>query len=381
MRLSFLTLAGVTGAFALLSSTMAKTPALPLFARHLGAGPAAIGAVAMASTVPGILASVPAGLMRDRLGSGPLLLAALFIFATAPFLYLLVLNVDQLALIRFYHGFATAIFGTAIVAEIAEYYPAARGHALATYSAVSTIGRSLAPFLGGLLISATGFTGVYLGCAAAGVVALIVGIRMNPLLSPAPARPPAARGALHGVLKDRIILLTSLIEALQFLVFGAVEVFLAVYTARAGWAAWRIGVLLGLQLLIVVLAKPRLGRLSDQLGRRLVIRAGLTSGAVSLALLPFTHRFAPLLAINILFGIGFAATTAATSALVGDRSRAGGFGASIGVLRSIMDIGQATGPVLTGALVEIGGFRLAFPGLAGLLVVALIVFQGFAAET
>ena len=59
-RLSFLTAIALTGAFALLSSTMAKTPALPLFARALGAPPSLIGWTVMASTVPGILISLPA---------------------------------------------------------------------------------------------------------------------------------------------------------------------------------------------------------------------------------------------------------------------------------------------------------------------------------
>ncbi len=353
---------------------MSKTPALPIFAHHLGAGPAAIGATAMASTIPGIFISLPAGLLRDRFGSRPLLLLALFVFATAPFLYLLVTNIGQLAGIRFYHGFATAIFGTAITAEIAERFRARRGAALSTYSALSTAGRSLAPFLGGFLISKSGFTGVFLGCGAAALVALILGFRL-PAARPKPEiRATRPQTSVASVWQDRLIRATSLVEATQFLVYGAVEAFLALYTTRNGWPAWRTGVLLGLQLLSVVLLKPYFGRLSDRHGRARFIRAGLLSGALSLFALPFATSFMPLVAINALFGVGFAATTSATSALVGDRSRAGGFGAGMGFLHTIMDIGQATGPLLTGIAVEIGGYRLAFPLLGTLLCVALLQF-------
>ncbi|WP_298138195.1 MFS transporter [Acidiferrobacter sp.] len=371
-RLSFLAAIALTGAFALLSSTMAKTPALPLFARALGAPPSLIGWAVMASTVPGIIISLPAGLLRDRLGARPLLIAALFVFATAPFLYLLVHTIGELAIVRFYHGFATAIFGTVVGAEIAARYPQSRGHALGVYSAVSTAGRSVAPFLGGALISATGFPGVYIGCAAAGVLALGLGLRVTTDHAPAPAPDPSANrttGTAHvaAVLADRVVLTTSLIEALQYLVFGSVEAFLAVYAAHRGWPAWTIGVLLGTQLGIIVLFKPRLGALSDRLGRRTLILVGLVIGVLAVAALPFTASFPALLAINAAFGLGFAATTAATGALVADRARAGGLGASMGVLRSIMDIGQATGPVLTGALIGAGGYRLAFLTLAALL--------------
>ncbi len=358
---------------------MAKTPALPLFARALGAPPSLIGWAVMASTVPGVLISLPAGLLRDRLGARPLLVAALFVFATAPFLYLLVRTIGELAIVRFYHGFATAIFGTVVGAEIVARYPQSRGHALGVYSAVSTVGRSLAPFLGGALISAAGFPGVYIGCAVAGVLALVLGLRVTsdhpsePAPSPGP-NPTSSATHAAAVLADRVVLTTSLIEALQYLVFGSVEAFLAIYAAHRGWPPWTIGVLLGTQLGIVVLFKPRLGALSDRFGRRTLILTGLTIGMLAVAALPFTANFPALLAINAAFGAGFAATTAATGALVADRARSGGFGASMGVLRTIMDMGQATGPVLTGALIGAGGYRLAFLTLAGLLALGAVAF-------
>lgn len=366
----------LTGACALLSSTMAKTPTLPLFARSLGASPALIGWAVMASTVPGIIVSLPAGLLRDRLGARPLLIASLFVFATAPLLYLLVHTVGELAIVRFYHGFATAIFGTVVGAEIAARYPQGRGHALSVYSAVSTAGRSLAPFLGGALISATGFPGVFLGCAVTGVLALTIGISATGQDAAQAQAPMPSRARTHtaAVLADRVVLVTSLIEALQYLVFGSVEAFLAVYAAHQGWPAWTIGVLLGTQLGMVVLFKPRLGALSDRIGRPPLVLGGLTLGAAAVAALPYTAAFASLLVINALFGLGFAATTAATGALVADRAQTGGFGASIGVLRSIMDIGQASGPVLTGTLIGVGGYRLAFGTLAVLLALGALAF-------
>ena len=377
-RPSFLTLIALTGAFALLSSTMAKTPALPLFARALGAPPSLIGWAVMVSTIPGILVSLPAGLLRDRIGTKPLLLGALFVFASAPFLYLLVRTIDQLALIRFYHGFATAVFGTVVGAEIVARYPADRGHALGVYSAISTIGRSLAPFLGGALISLGGFPAVYIGCAIAGVLALTLGTRTSTeLVSPQASRKDPFTHHLAAILADHLVLTTSLVEAVQYLVFGSVEAFLAVYTAHHGWPAWRIGLLLGVQLVVVVLFKPRLGRLSDRYGRTPAILGGLALGALAVAALPFTTQLLPLLIINAVFGTGFAATTAATGALVGDRARTGGFGASIGVLRSVMDVGQAIGPVLTGFLIQADGYRLAFVTLGVLLaaVGALFAFK------
>jgi len=49
------------GLVAIFSSTLSKTPILPLYASHLGASDAQVGWIAAASTVPGIFMSYVAG--------------------------------------------------------------------------------------------------------------------------------------------------------------------------------------------------------------------------------------------------------------------------------------------------------------------------------
>jgi predicted MFS family arabinose efflux permease len=133
------------------------------------------------------------------------------------------------------------------------------------------------------------FHSVFIACAISGVLAFAVC-----LLLPGETRTadggkpgfPQFLGALRVVWANRGILLTSLVEAAQFLVFGAVEAFLALYAAAAGIPAWQIGVILGIQLISVVVVKPLMGALSDRRGRRAIILPGLLLGAVSVALLP-----------------------------------------------------------------------------------------------
>ncbi|MDO9636405.1 MAG: MFS transporter, partial [Thiobacillus sp.] len=162
---SFFVLIALIGGLAIFSSTLSKTPVLPLFALSLNATPAEIGWIVMASTIPGILISYPAGALSDHLGKRRVLLASLIVFASAPFFYLLIETAWQLMAVRFYHGFATAIFGTVASAAIAERYSADRAARLSTYSSVTIVGRSIAPFLGGTLISLASFGAVYVACA------------------------------------------------------------------------------------------------------------------------------------------------------------------------------------------------------------------------
>lgn len=371
----FFVLIALVGGLAILSSTMSKTPVLPLFAESIGASPAEIGWIVIASTIPGILVSFPAGALSDFLGHRRVLIASLVVFATAPFLYLLVHSAWQLVAVRFYHGFATAIFGTVASAAIAERYTADRAARLSTYSSVTIVGRSIAPFLGGALISMASFGAVYVACAVSGVLALVAGLFL---------RDGAPRGkqklemphfwkSLVTVLKDRGIMLVSLVEAAQYLVFGAIEAFLALFAASLGIPAWQIGIILGVQLVSIVFVKPLMGRVSDRVGRKQVIVPGLLIGAASVVLLPYLASFIGLSVLSLLFGLGFATVTSSTSALVADLTKNGRYGSSMGVLRTVMDVGQSIGPVLTGWMVTVAGYGKAFALLAAILASAAIL--------
>lgn len=349
---------------------------LPLFAANLGATPAEIGWIVIASTIPGILISFPAGAISDLFGRRRVIVASLVVFATAPFLYLLVTDAWQLMAARFYHGFATAIFSTVVTAALAAQYPERRAVILSTYSSITIAGRSVAPFLGGFLISVASFESVYWACAISGVAAFGVGL----LLPAESARPradvrfPHFFAALRDVLSSRAIMLTSLVEAAQYLVFGAVEAFLALYAASVGIPAWQIGIILGVQLVSVIVVKPLMGGLSDRVGRRTIIFPGLALGAVSIALVPMTETIFALSVLSVLYGAAFATVTSSTTALVTDVTKDGQFGASVGVLRTVMDIGQTIGPVFTGLLIAAWGYGVAFPALASVIAASAVMF-------
>ncbi len=374
-RPSFFVLIALIGGLAIFSSTLSKTPVLPLFALSLNATPAEIGWIVMASTIPGVLISYPAGALSDHLGKRRVLLASLFVFASAPFLYLVIETAWQLMAVRFYHGFATAIFGTVASAAIAERYSADRAARLSTYSSVTIVGRSIAPFLGGTLISLASFGAVYVACAISGVLALAAGLllRDDTPLSTTKRELPHFWASLVTVLRDRGIMLVSLVEAAQYLVFGAIEAFLALFAASLGIPAWQIGIILGVQLVSIVFIKPLMGRASDRVGRRRVILPGLLIGAASVVLLPYFPSFIGLSVLSLAFGLGFATVTSSTAALVADLTRDGRYGSSMGVLRTVMDVGQSIGPVLTGFMVGVAGYANAFTLLAAILVAAALV--------
>ncbi len=373
----------IMGGLAIFSSTMSKNPALPLFIRSMGVPVSTVGFIAAASTVVGIIVSIPAGILSDIIGRRRVILISMVVFATAPFLYLIISAPWQLVLVRIYHGLATAILGPVAMAAVADTYEKGRGERMAWYSSATMVGRFIAPLVGGLLIFGNNFHWVYLADGFAGVLALIAALRL-PISTTTSATTGEAFKKQRGKYKDdllfifrhRGILATSGIEAVQYFAYGCVETFLPIFLKeKLGYTTWEIGVLFTAQILAATLTKPIMGRLSDRYGRVPMISAGLVLGGVTTGLLMFSTNYVELLVLIALFGLGLATVTASTSALVADLSRAYSRGGAMGILSSIMDVGQSGGPIITGILISAFNYKTAF-GVVGIAIIVISLVYG-----
>jgi MFS family permease len=374
---------GGAGFLGIFSSTISKSPVLPLFAAHLGAGPAEVGAVAAVSAFTGVLLSLPAGLLSDRLGRRTLLLLAALVFASAPVLYLLVSRVWQLGLVRFYHGLATAVFVPVALALVGDLFPAARGEKMGWFSTATLLGRFLAPLAGGGLLTwfaldpAAGYRAVYLLCGLTGLGVLGLALALPRAAETGGQALPWAqvRAGLRLIVSDRRILATCATEAGVLFAYGTFEVFLPLYAVSIGLGAWQIGVFLASQVITLALTKPMLGRFSDRHGRPPQILAGCLCGALGIALFPWLASFAALLLLSIWFGLGLSVVTSASSALVADLSHDQGRGSAMGLLGSIMDIGHSSGPLLGGLAAAWLGLASPFWLAAGVIGLCALIFS------
>ena len=376
----------IVGFFAILSSTMSKNPVLNPFARSLNTPDSMIGFVAAASTVPGILISLPAGSLSDRFGRRRVLFASGAVFASAPFFYLLVDSWWHLALVRFYHGFATATFVPVANAYVAELFPSRRAERISLFSSITTIGRTLAPFLGGYILFATnyGFHQLYLAVGLSGTVALVTALLLLKERSRTDGNVQKRVGERSSrlfegwvvVASNPRILTVSLVEAAQYYAFGATEFFLVGYLKEiARLDSFSIGIVLGFQLAIVPILKPFMGKLSDKIGRRTPILLGSLISAASLALIPFTIHFPLLLLISVLYGFGFSMVTGSTPALVSELTAETLVGTGMGFLGTIMDVGQTLGPIITGFILSSHlGYSGSFTALTVIILATCAIF-------
>lgn len=356
------------GFLAILSTTMAKNPALPLFAASLGAGPDAVGLVSALSPLAGVLVSIPGGFCSDAFGRRRLLLVSSIIFATAPFTYLFVTSVWGLALARFYHGLATGVFMPVAQAAVADAFDTSKGEKLGGFSSATMAGRFIAPAIGGAALW-LGFEFVYLLCGLAGAGVMFLAWRMPRFEeSSAPACRPPVGESLRELFTSRGILAGCLLEAGILFAYGSFEAFLPIASMELGHPAWLTGILFSAQVLTVALTKPFFGRFSDRHGRlgQMVWGAALTAAACGA--IAFATGFPSLVGCSVLLGLALSVTTSASSAFVADMARKENRGAAMGMLGSVMDVGHSAGPLAAGAVAALFGSSGAF--LCGALVLS-----------
>jgi len=356
---------------------MARSPVLPIFAADLGAVPELIGVIVAASTVTGVFFKLPSGALSDVLGRKRMMVLGGLFFAIPPFLYPLVQEPWSLLVLRFVHGFATAIFSPVASAYVASLAETGRGARLGWFSSANDIGATGGPLIGGFVLYFTNsYSLTYLLVGALGVLTLLVVLLLPDVDRQArevktfAARSAEFRQGIAEVLRTPPIFIAAGIEAVMYLGYGAFLGFLPIYAKDVGLNNAEIAIVLGAQLVAAMVAKPITGRLSDRLGRIPIIVIGLLLCAIALPLIFRSESVMAFVTVAPVLGLGVGAVTPVTNALIADLSSARRLGAAMGVFGTIWDIGEAAGPMTAGVLIGNLGYTATFDVLG--VVIALV---------
>jgi DHA1 family multidrug resistance protein-like MFS transporter len=363
---------------------MARSPVLPRFAQDLGAAPEMRGLIVAASTITGVVIKLPAGALSDVLGRKRMMLLGCLFFAAPPFLYPFVYSASALLALRFLHGFATAIFSPVASAYVADLSEQGRGEKLGWFAAAGDLGSTVGPLLSGLILFYTAsYTTIYLIVGGLGLLPLLMVLRLpdderpHVIGSTLGARSGQFWSGIQEVLSSHTVVLASALEAAMYVGYGAFLGFFPPYARGIGLNDAQIGLVMGVQLATTMLAKPLSGRLSDRLGQKPMILAGLFLCAVMLPVIPTQTSLWLLLPVSALLGLGVAIVTPSTTALVADLVVAGRMGSAMGVFGTIWDTGEAAGPILAGFMIASLSYAPAFTLIAALMVVVALIFAVF----
>ncbi|MFI6908776.1 MFS transporter [Nonomuraea sp. NPDC050394] len=311
------------------------------------------------------------GTLADRVGAKPVLLGGLIAFAAASGLYVLADSPGWLWAARLGQGAAASAFSPSASALVARLNPAAKhGRAFGSYGFYKSIGYTLGPLLGGVLVWAGGLRLLFAAMAVCAAVVAIWAALAVPAVPPLPkARQTVAD--LVRRLTDRAFLAPTAALAGATAALSVGVGFLPVSGAAVGLGPVATGAAVSVLAATAALVQPWAGRALD--AGRLTTRTGLGAGLL-LAALGLLAAMVPglvgVLAAAALIGCGTGLITPLGFAALAASTPPERLGQTMGAAELGRELGDAAGPLLVASVAVVAGLSYGYAVLA--LVLALI---------
>ena len=348
-------------------------PILPLYLVSFGASSTVIGGVMAVFTITATVMRIPVGLLIDRIGRKPFLIAGVALFAAGNFGYMWAPSILLMLPFRMLHGIGWSGCTTAVATLAADIAPQKRRGELIGYAAMaSSLGGAIGPVAGFALLQRFEFSGVFLGAAALLFVSLILGAFVRE-----PEHPPRNnRRELKWI--DLLVIPETLLPAVAvaFLSFGhgGILTFLPIHALKLGLE--NPGLWFGLYALCLLLSRPVAGPLSDRISRRAVIIPGLILNLLGIGILALASSPAWLMAAAIVAGLGTGAAQPALMTVAVDQTSAQRRGQSMAQYQCFYDLGIGLGSLTLGAFLDLvdQNFSLMYAATAVVALIGLWIY-------
>ena len=346
---------------------------IPLYIQDLPAGMEASLAIksALVFSVFGLFAaaSYPVmGRLSDRLDSRkPFVLAGFAGFAVLAVACAEIDTFEQLLIIRAAQGIMVGVMVPAILAMLAQVSTKdSRGRSIGIYSTIRGIGPAAGPAAGGIIAGMWGYGAGFYACAVLGLVSLLL---VNRIVKE--THETRARGVRDGG-TDRTsngeIKLFVYATFTTMLAIMIVATLLPVYELHLDASVGGLGVSLSAYFSARLFFQTPIGILSDRIGKRNMVAAGLCTTALLLLGMAHVTSVLQLFALMFVAGITSAAVNVPALASGADLASPGMIGQQMSLFPMASAIGMVVGPLLGGIFATQFGFASPFYICAGMMV-------------
>ncbi|MGY5050899.1 MFS transporter [Streptomyces sp. 900105755] len=308
------------------------------------------------------------GTLADRIGARPVLLGGLVAFALASALYALADSPGWLWAARLGQGAAASAFSPSASALVARLNPAVKhGRAFGSYGFYKSIGYTLGPLLGGVLVWAGGLRLLFTLLAVLGATVALWAALAVPDVRPL----PRARQTLLDLgrrLADPVFLAPTAALAAATAALSAGVGFLPVSGRTAGLGTVATGAAVSVLAGCAAAVQPRAGHALDD--GRLTTRTGLAAGlsvtaaGLGCAMLP---GLTGVLVGAALIGAGTGLITPLGFAALAASTPAERLGQTMGAAELGRELGDAGGPLLVAVVASLATLTYGYGALAALI--------------
>lgn len=312
----------------------------------------------------------------EVIGRKRLLYSSLFLFFIATLLYFPVNNLGLLLVVRFLHGTAFGIAGTALSTAVMDLIPDERkGEGTGYFSLSVTAATALGPFLGLLITRHADFEMLFVVCAFFSALNTIVILFANipeAYITEEQIQEMKKGFKIYDFFEERAVPVSIMMVLLGIAYSGVVTFFntYAIELELKDAASFFFVV----YALVLFVSRPLTGRLLDLRGDNIVIYPALITFSLSLLLLSQARIGSILLLAGALLALGFGTMMSCAQAIVVKESPKHRVGLATSTFFICMDGGTGIGPFLTGMLVPFVGFRGMYLTLAAVVLLSIILY-------
>ncbi|WP_432172840.1 MFS transporter [Streptomyces sp. Tue6028] len=307
------------------------------------------------------------GTLADKIGARPVLLGGLVAFAAASALYVVADSPGWLWAARLGQGAAASAFSPSASALVARLNPAAKhGRAFGSYGFYKSIGYTLGPLLGGVLVWAGGLRLLFAVLTVLGAAVAVWAAVAVPVVPPLPKARQTVLDLARRLAEPAFLAPTAALAAATAALSVGVG-FLPVSGRTAGLGTVATGAAVSLLAACSAVSQPRAGRALDD--GRLSTRGGLAAGllvtaaGLACAMLP---GLTGLLLGATLIGVGTGLITPLGFAALASSTPQERLGQTMGSAELGRELGDAGGPLLVAAVASLATLTYGFGVLAAL---------------
>jgi MFS family permease len=369
----------ITAAISVFSTQFGVTVIAPLLGMWVEASGAPFFLAALifsAFTIVCLPLGIPGGILSDKLGRKPLIIAGLLLYAGASALFPFSTEPSGWIVVRALQGAGAGLFFpaiTALLSEVTRYEK--RGEAMSMYNIGLGAGLAVGPASGGILFDRYGIFTPFLVCAAFALlsITLVLLLVQEPeVWSPR----KGTKASLHGDERKALTLACIII----FFGIGVAAIMGALFSPFAftplRLSAGIIGIVLSTIFMVFTLVQAGFNRLMQRIGELILSNVGLFLCACGLLVLYYATTLLELFVMSIFLGAGLGAISLGTLTLASKAAGEGGEeqerrGKVMGIYYTVFYAGLGGIPLICGALSEIFGARVLFLAYAVLLLIVM----------
>jgi MFS family permease len=360
-----------------------QIPVFPLYAMALGTSLGLLGLITAMRGLTWLVASVPIGVLSDRLDRKTLLTAGMLVYAVAFVMYAVAPAPGWIFLPRALQAVAmvaTFPLGIAYIGDVVEKRD--RGAAIGVYTAAMGTGFAVGPLIGSWVGSVAGYPASFMTGAVLAVGGAAFAwrrlIRKKVLPEEGAIRARVLDlGALRTLLREPgVVMACGANMAMTFSMSGAIFTYFPVYARGVGISTVTIGSLFAWRAIASASGRIPMGPISSRLPAHWTLAAVLAGEAGIVLSISRTQSVLVLTLLLILeglfFGVFLVSSQSAVAAASGETNR----GAAIGMFWMAGSFGELFGLSGLGLVAQAMGVIVAFETVAAVVLVAAAAVLG-----